>query len=81
MAELRIAGADDAGSSTQMIDGVRMASEIVMRPVADLMPYARNTKRHGPKQIAAIAESMKTYGFTNPVLIAATWRQSPNCSA
>lgn len=69
MADLRIAGADDAGTP-QMIDGIRMATEIVMRPVADLMPYARNTKKHGPKQIAAIAESMKTYGFTNPVLVA-----------
>ena len=69
MSELRIAGADDAGA-TQMIDGIRMATEIVMRPVADLMPYARNTKKHGPKQIAAIAESMREYGFTNPVLIA-----------
>ena len=69
MSELRIAGAEDAGSA-QMIDGIRMATEIVMRPVADLMPYARNTKKHGPKQIAAIAESMREYGFTNPVLIA-----------
>ena len=69
MSELRIAGADDAGA-TQMIDGIRMATEIVMRLVGDLLPYARNSKRHGPKQIAAIAESMREYGFTNPVLIA-----------
>lgn len=57
-------------SNAQMIDGVRVPTEISTRLVAELLPYARNSKKHGPKQIAAIAESMKTYGFTNPVLVA-----------
>ena len=69
MADLRIASAEDFEGG-QLIDGVRMPTEIVMRLVAELLPYARNSKKHGPKQIAAIAESMKAYGFTNPVLVA-----------
>jgi ParB-like chromosome segregation protein Spo0J len=37
--------------------------------VADLVPYARNAKRHDEAQVAKIAGSIKEYGFTNPVLI------------
>ena len=37
--------------------------------VADLVPYARNAKRHDESQVAKIAGSIKEYGFTNPVLI------------
>ncbi len=43
-------------------------SEIVMRFVDDLIPYARNARTHSPKQIAQIASSIKEFGFTNPVL-------------
>jgi len=34
-----------------------------------LVPYARNAKKHDEIQVAKIAESIKEYGFTNPVLI------------
>lgn len=69
MADLRLATAAD-GADNQMIDGVRMPTAITMRLVAELLPYARNSKKHGPRQVAAIAASMREYGFTNPVLIA-----------
>ncbi len=36
---------------------------------ADLIPYARNAKKHDEAQIAAIAGSIKEFGFNNPVLI------------
>lgn len=36
---------------------------------ADLIPYARNTRTHSPKQVAQIAGSIREFGFTNPVLI------------
>jgi ParB-like chromosome segregation protein Spo0J len=36
---------------------------------ADLIPYARNAKKHDDAQIAAIAGSIKEFGFNNPVLI------------
>jgi ParB-like chromosome segregation protein Spo0J len=44
--------------------------EVVMRPVAELTPYALNARTHLPEQIEALATSLKTFGFTNPVLIA-----------
>lgn len=34
-----------------------------------LIPYARNAKTHSPEQVAAIAGSMREFGFNNPVLI------------
>ena len=40
-------------------------------PIDALIPYARNAKKHRAEQIAAIAASIKEFGFNNPVLIAA----------
>jgi ParB-like chromosome segregation protein Spo0J len=37
----------------------------------ELIPYARNAKKHAPEQVAAIAASIKEFGFNAPVLIAA----------
>jgi len=35
----------------------------------NLIPYARNAKLHSDAQVAAIAGSIKEFGFCNPVLI------------
>ena len=45
------------------------ASEVPTRPVADLVPYARNSRTHSETQVAQIAGSIRKFGFTNPVLI------------
>ena len=45
------------------------ASEVPTRKVAELIPYAQNSRTHSQAQIAQIAASMKEFGFTNPVLI------------
>lgn len=37
--------------------------------VADLIPYARNSRTHNEEQIAQIMASIKEFGFTNPILI------------
>jgi hypothetical protein len=34
-----------------------------------LKPYARNPRSHSPKQIRQIAQSIREFGFTNPILI------------
>ena len=34
-----------------------------------LVPYARNAKQHGPEQVRKIAESIREFGFINPVLV------------
>jgi len=39
-------------------------------PIAQLVPYANNARTHSRKQIGQIAESIKRFGFTNPVLVA-----------
>jgi ParB-like chromosome segregation protein Spo0J len=39
------------------------------RPISDLNPYPRNPRTHTKKQIRQIAESIREFGFTNPVLI------------
>jgi len=36
---------------------------------SDLIPYARNAKRHDDAQVAKLAGSIREFGFNNPVLI------------
>src|SRR6185312_9193714 len=42
---------------------------IEMIPPLDLKPWAKNARTHSKKQLKQIAESIRTFGFTNPVLI------------
>lgn len=44
------------------------AKEIIIRPVGDLLPYARNARTHSEAQVAQIAASIKEFGFCNPIL-------------
>jgi DNA modification methylase len=37
-------------------------------PIADLIPYARNSRTHSDAQVAKIASSIKEFGFINPVV-------------
>jgi DNA modification methylase len=39
-----------------------------MLPLADLIPYARNSRTHSDAQVAKIAASIKEFGFLNPVI-------------
>lgn len=38
-------------------------------PITKLVPYARNARTHSPAQIAEIAKSVKTFGWTMPILV------------
>lgn len=38
------------------------------RRLGDLAPFANNARTHSPKQIRQIAESIKVFGWTNPIL-------------
>lgn len=42
---------------------------IQMLPLAQLKPWTRNARTHSKKQVQQIAQSIRTFGFTNPVLI------------
>lgn len=43
--------------------------KVEMRKVADLVPYERNAKMHNETQIKNVAESIKRFGFVQPVVI------------
>lgn len=38
-------------------------------PIDSLNPYANNARTHSKKQVRQIAESIRRFGFTNPVLV------------
>jgi DNA modification methylase len=46
-----------------------MKLKIQYKPIADLIPYARNSRTHSDAQVAQIASSIKEFGWTNPVLL------------
>lgn len=43
--------------------------KIVNKPLAKLVPYAKNSRTHSEVQVAQIAASIREFGFNNPVLI------------
>lgn len=43
--------------------------KVEKRKVADLIPFARNSRTHSDEQIAQIAASIREFGWTNPILI------------
>jgi DNA modification methylase len=45
------------------------ADAVERRPVASLVPYARNARTHNPEQVAQIAGSIREWGWTVPVLV------------
>ena len=44
-------------------------TQVTYHPIASLAPWARNARTHSKKQIRQIADSIRRFGFTNPVLI------------
>ena len=45
------------------------APKIEQRSVAELIPYAANSRTHSDAQVAQIAASIKEFGWTNPILV------------
>jgi DNA modification methylase len=43
--------------------------QIALRPLGELIPYARNPRTHSDAQVAQIAASIREFGWTNPVLV------------
>ena len=42
---------------------------VVMQPIENPKTNARNARTHSKRQVRQIASSIKTFGFTNPVLV------------
>jgi ParB-like chromosome segregation protein Spo0J len=43
--------------------------DIVMMPTADIIPYKMNAKQHPPEQVDHIANSIKAFGFKQPLVV------------
>jgi DNA modification methylase len=43
--------------------------QVEQRTVAELIPFARNSRTHSAEQVSQIAASIKEFGWTNPILI------------
>lgn len=42
---------------------------IIQRELDSIRPYAANAKKHGATQVANVAESIRQYGFVQPIVI------------
>ena len=47
----------------------KLADNIELKSVSELIPYAKNSRTHSETQVTQIANSIIEFGFTNPVLI------------
>lgn len=54
---------------SQNPNSIQFNTDIIMVDVDTLVPYAMNAKLHSEEQVFRIGESIKQFGFTNPVLI------------
>lgn len=43
--------------------------KIVYLPPGDLVPYEHNAKRHPPEQVEHIANSIREFGFRQPIVV------------
>jgi DNA modification methylase len=57
----------NAKPAERTLDGADLRIE--RRPVASLIPYARNARTHSDAQVAEIAASIRAFGWTNPILV------------
>src|SRR3954447_17073753 len=50
-----------------LMSGLRLRIE--SRSASSLIPYAKNARTHADEQVALIAGSIRSFGFTNPILV------------
>lgn len=46
----------------------RMRMKVESVPLESLKPYDNNAKRHTPEQIEAVGNSIREFGFRNPII-------------
>lgn len=56
-------------NAVKKLGQLRRRLETTHYAVSALKPYRRNARTHSPKQIEQIANSIRQFGFTNPLLI------------
>lgn len=68
------AAPSEPGKAGERTTGLPVASawpadKVERWPVEALVPYARNARTHSPDQVGELARSIKTFGWTMPVLV------------
>ena len=48
---------------------MNLPTQIELRSIRALLPYARNSRTHSDEQIAQVAASIREFGWTNPILV------------
>ena len=56
-------------ADTSALTPMKTPLKVQLRPVATLLPYARNARTHSEAQVAQIAASIREFGWTNPILV------------
>lgn len=59
--------AEIAEAPVQQAAAPRLA--VTYRPLAELVPYAKNSRTHTQEQVTRLVNSIREFGWTNPVLI------------
>jgi DNA modification methylase len=49
--------------------GISSTLSVVYRELSSLRPYQGNARRHSKRQLRQIAESIRSFGFANPILV------------
>ncbi len=65
-------GADERAVITTLVDHETVGPtklSVTYRAISELSPYKGNGRTHTKTQIRKIAESIRSFGFTNPVLV------------
>ena len=57
------------GRTPKPLRVIELPTSIDLRPICDLLPYARNSRTHSEGQIQQIVASIERFGWTNPVLV------------
>ena len=52
----------------QQIPAVELSPKVELVSMDELRPYRRNAKVHSPKQIGQIAQSIRSFGWMNPII-------------
>jgi DNA modification methylase len=58
-----------APATSEVTDRTRVVHDVVPLPLANIKANARNARTHSKKQIGQIAESIRAFGFTSPLLV------------
>jgi len=48
---------------------ININQNITRKLVSDLKPYGKNNKMHPEEQVETIANSIKQFGFNNPIIV------------